>query len=69
MHNCFAAIDTLEELANRPYNPFQASTYFLLGMLYRELDYPEAEQEAFQEAMAHEPEPWLMMQIDKQLNP
>ena len=63
------AIDTLEELASRPYNPFQASTYFLLGMLYRELDNPEAAQKAFQEATAREPEPWLMMQIDKQLNP
>ena len=64
-----AAIDTLKELAERPYNPFQASTYFLLGRLYHELNYPEAEQEAFQGAIAHEPEPWLMMQIDKQLNP
>ena len=63
------AIDTLEELADRPYNPFQASTYFLLGILYRQLDYPEAGKEAFQEAIAHEPEPWLVIQIDKQLSP
>jgi len=63
------ALDILEDLTQEDENPFLASTYFLLGRLHMETGNPEAAREALDQAIAYEPFPWLMLQIENRLNP
>ncbi len=62
------ALGILEELTHEE-NPFMASTFFFIGKLHKEMRQPEAAREAFEQAIDHEPFPWLMMQIERELYP
>jgi serine/threonine protein kinase/tetratricopeptide (TPR) repeat protein len=62
------ALGILEELVQIEENPFQASTFFLIGQVHMELGNPQAAREALEQAIAHEPFPWLMMQIENRLD-
>ena len=65
--NADQALRELARLVEDPENPFRASTFYLMGLYHLDKHNPEAAREAFEQALAHEPPPWLVMQIEKRM--